>query len=121
MRPIFFPAQLDGCALWRFFLPHLKIPGSMFVYDPYLFVPDGKDIKAAAIQRAVSVESIVAIRAMKAKGLKVVYDLDDNLWQLPPHNPARQQFSLVKNFLPMCIMECNAMVVSTEPLRAAVI
>jgi glycosyltransferase involved in cell wall biosynthesis len=123
-KAIFLPGSVDGCALWRFFMPHLKLPGSKFVFNPGFVLPADQvqQVDVAVVQRLGTENNIVAIRWMKSVGKKVVYDLDDNLWNLPHYNPAAHapNFAAIKRLFTACIQECDYVVASTNALQAAI-
>lgn len=121
-RAIFLPGSIDGCALWRFFMPHLKMPGSKFVFNPGFVLPFDQiqlhDV--AVVQRLGSENNIKAIKTIKANGKKVVYDLDDNIWHIPVWNPAHGAFAPIRDLFDACIRECDYIVCSTGALQAAI-
>ena len=122
MKSLFLPASIDGCGFWRMFLPHLRIPQSRFV-----FALDGSypvDIIAEAdiciVQRLGNPNNIEAVKRIKASGKKLVYDLDDNIWNIPPHNRAYKWFKASKGMFTTCMQAADAITVSTQPLQAQV-
>lgn len=117
----YLPANMDGCALYRQFIPHLNIPGSRFVFKlgPVPF-SDFAEADVVIVQRQVTQQNFQAIKQMKAVGLKVIYDTDDNLWALQASNPHKELFDTHKDGFGMCAMECDAITVSTKGLQSAV-
>lgn len=117
----FLPANMDGCALFRHFIPHLNIPGSRFIFKigavPY---SDFSEADVVVVQRQVSEQNLTAIRQMKSAGLRVIYDTDDNLWSLQASNPHKDVFDKHQDGFSMCAMECHAITVSTKGLQSAV-
>ncbi len=61
-----------------------------------------------------------ALRQMKAMGLKVVYDLDDDLWGIQASNPAKNIFEQMLAGFGPCIEMCDVVTVSTNRLKTAV-
>lgn len=120
---IMLPANIDACALWRLYMPHLQIAGSKFVFNPKSRLPLEvlTDRDVAIVQRLASKENHEAIIKIKELGLKVLYDLDDNLWSIPNYNPAKKVFELWRNNFPTIMNKCDLITVSTGPLRAAVL
>jgi len=117
---VFFPAAIDGCALWRMYQPHLNIPGSSFVFR--LGPVDLREIqgcKIAIVQRQVSDHNLNAIKRMREVGIKVIYDTDDNLWDLPSANPGKQVFDSMQEGFWKCAAEADAITVSTQRLASA--
>lgn len=114
------PGGPDGCAFYRQFLPHLHTPGSNYLYsagplDPALY----RGYSATVVQRMYAPPHAKALSIFKQMGLKVVYDLDDNLWEVPRYNPA---FPLVKanqEGFGACVKMCDVMTVSTAALKVA--
>lgn len=117
---VFFPADIDGCALWRMYMPHLNIPGSRFMFrmGP-VDLREIQGIKIAIVQRQVSDHNRIAIQRMRAAGIKVIYDTDDNLWDLPSANPGKQVFDSCKEGFWKCAKEADAITVSTQRLASA--
>lgn len=120
----FLPASIDACASWRFFQPHLRIPNSKFVFNPGFALPveelEGVDV--AVVQRLARQENYGAIQILKNNGLKVIYDLDDNLWNIPKYNPNYKAFAgpVAKENFRICMDACHEVTVSTPALQAAV-
>jgi glycosyltransferase involved in cell wall biosynthesis len=75
--------------------------------------------KVAVVQRQVSEHNLRAIRRMKEIGLKVVYDLDDNIWNLPDWNPGKETFDKMQDGFHMCAAEADIITVSTQGLKKA--
>lgn len=119
---VYLPAALDACAMWRLFFPHLRIPNSRFLFNPQhkLPVEELPGIDVGVVQRLASHENLRAIALMKQIGMKVIYDLDDNLWNLPKYNSAYGVFQKIRDNFPICMRACNAVTVSTPALKAAV-
>jgi len=76
--------------------------------------------RVVAVQRLCTRENYDAIIHMKKSGMKIVYDLDDNLWSVPTYNPAHRIFRQMESGFRFCAVECDVITVSTEPLRIAV-
>lgn len=123
MKPkiAFLPAGLDACALFRMFLTHLHYDESVFIFNPYGLPEEAfKDCQIALVQRLSSQENYKAIQLFKKLGLKLVYDLDDDLWSVPTYNPA---YKLIKSWLPgfeICASMADAITVSTSHLKVMV-
>lgn len=117
----FLPANMDGCALYRQFIPHLNISGSRFIFElgpvPYSRFAEADVV---VVQRQVTQQNLKAIQQMKASGLKIIYDTDDNLWSLQASNPHKELFDEYQDGFGMCAMECHAITVSTRGLQSAV-
>lgn len=125
---VFLPAAQDACAFFRMYIPHLSIPNS----DYYLtgWQPNGTpkvmDVhrvayrKVAVVQRQSSEFNLQALRTLKGMGLKIIYDLDDNVWNLPAGNPAKQIFMENASGFAACAQEADVLTVSTIGLKTAV-
>jgi glycosyltransferase involved in cell wall biosynthesis len=114
------PAALDACALYRMFIPSLNVNNSRFLFR--LGPLDLKELdgcNVAVVQRQVSEHNLNAIRRMKQIGLKVVYDLDDNIWALPAANPGKQVFDEMQDGFYKCAREADILTVSTKGLASA--
>jgi glycosyltransferase involved in cell wall biosynthesis len=103
------------------FLPHLHLADSLFMFNPYgLDVELLKKYKVAMVQRLSSQGNYGALKLFKKLGMKIVYDLDDDLWSVPTYNPA---FHIIRAWLPafeICASFADMITVSTEHLRIAV-
>lgn len=111
------PANLDACAMYREFIPHLHTPDSMFLFRPdRLHLDELKDREVVVVQRQVTPENLKAMRMLKASGKKIVYDLDDNMWSLPSWNPASRIFKEMREGFAICAAEADVITVSTRGL-----
>lgn len=117
----FMPAGLDACALYRMFLPHLRMKNSVFFFNPYgLDMELLKKYKVVMVQRLSSKGNYEALKIFKQLKMKVVYDLDDDLWSVPVYNPV---YKVMKAWLPgfeICASMADMITVSTEHLRLEV-
>ena len=103
------------------FLPHLSLPNSRFVFHPVRTpVSEMADCDIVVVQRQCSEGNLLALKQMKNMGLKVIYDLDDDLWGIPASSPAKRIFEPVKQGFGRCMEVCDGITVSTEGLRTAV-
>ena len=116
------PAGMDACALYRMYIPHLNIRRSRFIFNPqrlpvaYLAQGD-----VLVVQRQGTEGNYIALKYLKEQlGLKLVYDLDDNIWNVPRYNPARPFFERFKNGFGVCAQLCDVLTVSTQSLKSAV-
>lgn len=107
----------SGCYHYR-----SKLPGIMLEKQYYGGFPT-KDERTYSsqvvfIQRAADERFLDIIPAMKKNGQKIVYDLDDNLFEIPSYNPAfrpynRKSLDTIKKIIKLC----DAVVLSTDPLK----
>lgn len=111
----------DGCALYRMFFAHLRMKDSVFLFQPAMMAVDIlKDRNLVVVQRLSSQQNYEAMRLFKRMNMKVVYDLDDDLWSVPTFNPA---FKVMKQWLPgfeICAKMADLITVSTEHLKLMV-
>lgn len=123
----FMPAAVDACAFYRMYIPHLSFSGSDYYFTGWKdrTTPNEMDIhrligkKVAVVQRQSTIHNLNAMKNMHALGIKVIYDLDDNLWNLPHGNPAKWHFEQFQDGFAMCAKEADVLTVSTQGLRAA--
>lgn len=116
------PAWLDACCMYRMFWPACHYgPSGRFVFHPVKTpVSEMADADIVVVQRQCSAGNFQALKQMKEMGLKIVYDLDDDLWGIPGSSPAKRIFEPVKQGFGMCMEVCDAVTVSTDPLATAV-
>jgi glycosyltransferase involved in cell wall biosynthesis len=70
------------------------------------------------LQRATNEMFLKIIPMLKAQGKKIIYDIDDNLWEIPSYNPAYRPYnSSVLKTTKRIMGLCDVITVSTEPLR----
>lgn len=118
---VFLGASLDACALWRMYIPHLNLPGSsffVFAAHPDFDVIAGHD--AAIVQRCCTKPQLEFIRMVRSLGMKVIYDLDDNVWELPEYNPAHAPLTRLREGFKACIRMVDVVTVSTHRLAKVV-
>jgi len=73
----------------------------------------------AVVQRLCTQENYNALSRIKELGIKLVYDLDDNMWAIPSYNPAYGMMKQLEPGFRKCASLCDVVTVSTEPLRVA--
>lgn len=118
----FLPAGADACAMYRMFLPHMAISPSTY-YFPENHMTDINVFaycRVAVVQRLCSKANFEALALMKRGNMKIVYDLDDNVWSLPTYNPGVKLFQMMRAGFRYCAAMSDVITVSTEPLRIAV-
>lgn len=104
-------------------MPHLNIPGSDF----FCFKPNqppnwnliaGHDI--VVVQRCCTPGQFQFIETAASLGIKIVYDLDDDVWNLPIYNPAHHILNQFKEGFIHCIRMVDVVTVSTRTLAKVV-
>jgi hypothetical protein len=114
-------ASIDACALWRLFMPHLSLPGSgfyCFMQQPSFDIISTYEV--AVVQRCCTTEQFRFIETAARFGLKIVYDLDDDVWDLPEYNPAHSILNQYKQGFNTCIRIVDMVTVSTRMLAKVV-
>ncbi len=115
------PAGLDACALYRLFLPHLRTPGSLFLYNMQGIEFDRiAHCQVVVVQRLYSKRNMDALMVFKKSGMKIVYDLDDDMWSVPSYNPMHKALRSVLPGFNTCASVCDLITVSTQHLLVMV-
>ncbi len=102
-------------------MPHMNMPGSSFfcfAQKPNFNVIAGNDI--CVVQRCCTAPQFEFLKVVAALGMKIVYDLDDNVWNLPEYNPAYQGLMAQREGFNACIRMVDVVSVSTRELGNAV-
>lgn len=74
------------------------------------------------IQRGKALGVVGAVAALKSRGVRCIYEIDDDLWSLPEWNEARSQFGPdVLGRMGEIIRACDGVTVSTEQLGRRVV
>lgn len=119
---VFLAAWADACALWRLYMPHLSMPGSSF----HCFGQKPIDLNEVAgndicvVQRCNTQAQFEFLRQVASLGMYIIYDLDDNVWNLPDYNPAKHGLMMQREGFNACIRMVDVVVVSTRELAKAV-
>lgn len=120
---VFTPSGIDACAYWRMWIPHLNINNSHFLFTAG--TPPFNEISecdVVVVQRMFMAQNIPFLKMARTYGMRIVYDLDDNIWQLPKSNPAYNIFSSAstqKGFA-ACAEWADIITVSTDTLNSVV-
>lgn len=91
---VFCPANIDACAYWRMWIPHLNVEDSHFLFTAG--TPPMNEIAecdVVVVQRMFLADNIPFLKIARTNGIRIIYDLDDNIWQLPKKNPTYHIFS----------------------------
>lgn len=118
----FCPAQADACALYRQFIPHINLEHSRYLFDlsGFVGVHNLCEAKIVVVQRQGTLGNFKAIKIFKMYGLKVIYDLDDDIWNVPAYNPGYRIFQQMREGFEQCLQLCDLLTVSTRGLKKAV-
>lgn len=74
----------------------------------------------AVFQRQYKPEVLYAMKSMKKKGMKLVYEVDDDLFNVPKWNPTHKWFnrSEVRSGIEECLRMCDAIFVTNDYLKS---
>src|ERR1700722_11862782 len=124
MRIAAAPADYDGCGTYRILLPFraLREFGHEVTFvnnpaDPRILMAD-----LLVVQRQTSPVVLSLVRTCRARGIPVMYELDDHLHAVPPDNPTSTVYGTGKPATKMIesfLREVDALIVSTEELARA--
>jgi glycosyltransferase involved in cell wall biosynthesis len=66
-------------------------------------------------QRLGDMKAIEVIEELKGRGVKTVFEVDDNMWELPPHNPAKPYWTLPRiKAHEECVKACDRVTTTTR-------
>ena len=114
-------ANADACCLWRLYVPHFNIANSSFFC--FAAKPDFNQISShdiAVVQRCCTQQQFNFVSVCRQLDIKLIYDLDDDVWDLPPYNPAHAIFNQMRDGFNQCIRMVDVVSVSTKALAKAV-
>lgn len=115
----FTPAGIDACALWRMYQPHLNLKYSRFLFTQGVPpIDEIAETDIVVVQRMMTAGNYEYMKYVNRFGLKIVYDLDDNIWNIPKENPAHTAFTpaMIKG-LEICMSAATVVTVSTKHLE----
>ena len=124
-KVIFIKGDDGGCGYWRMVLPARNLPESEYIVDvsvvevifEYLLEYD-----TIVIQRTCDWKSYYVLKQLKKAGKKLVYDIDDNLFELPEYHPSRKCFGNDAREAASFIMQlCDKICVTTDRLKNALV
>lgn len=114
-------SYLDACALWRLYMPHLNMPGSSFaLFDKGVHYDQLAEKDIVIVQRCCTSQQYEMINTFHNMCMKVVYDLDDNMWNIPASNPAAAILGRLKEGFGHCMQNVDVVTVSTKTLANVV-
>jgi glycosyltransferase involved in cell wall biosynthesis len=115
----FLAGGVDACALWRFFLSYMNLSQCGYYY--------GFDQNAVlshdyvAVQRLGLQSNLTAMKTLRSVDMKIIYDLDDFLWDIPEWNPHAAMLKQMAFGYTHCMKHADIVTVSTNPLRKALL
>jgi glycosyltransferase involved in cell wall biosynthesis len=107
---------MHGCGYLRSYLPAKHLGGHYLGgFDrAYPFI----GMEHVFLQRHIHSDFLEIIDNLHSLGIKVHYDLDDNLWNVDLKNPAKKGYTpQVLNTLENIIAKCDSVYTSTVPLK----
>jgi glycosyltransferase involved in cell wall biosynthesis len=120
MKIYFAQADFGGCGFYRVLQPagFLKFVLGHDVKVAFRFkVDELLDYDLIVFQRQYTPKVLEAVEVLHRQGKKVIYEIDDDLWHVPPENQARTYWQADRIAAAEAIMQaCDAITTSTEPL-----
>lgn len=114
----FTPAGMDACALWRMFIPHLNMPNSRFFFTTGNVPLDSiASADVGCVQRMMGEGNVEYMSMARQHGIRLIYDLDDNIWHMPAWNPAKHAFEEHRGGVRACVEWADVVTVSTPFLK----
>lgn len=119
MRVTFACADLHGCGYYRMYLP-ATILSKVYDVECGIFRLDNRRLMESdivVIQRKLDADWLEAMKIGREKGVKYVYEIDDNIFEPPPGYPYREEIRHIAfNAIPL-LEACDAVLVSTPALQ----
>lgn len=122
-----------GCGTYRCYLPALGLQDARMADSSFLFHQQITDVdrffrdleegtQIVVFQRAVGTLFVDLMKQCRARGIATVFELDDNIFDVPRHNPAAWFWrrKAIQRTLRQQIELADRVIVSTAPLRAMV-
>ncbi|MDE1905083.1 MAG: hypothetical protein KGH75_01350 [Rhodospirillales bacterium] len=126
-RTLLHPSDSDGCGYYRIVQPGTALANHtnqhFIISHTYYMINHIKDkcIDRVICQRHTEEHMVANLKFYKDLNLKIVHDLDDLLWQVPPSNNYHKYFKGTnKKCLREALSIADKLVVSTEPLAQEV-
>ncbi|MEW6586214.1 MAG: hypothetical protein AB1442_11470 [Nitrospirota bacterium] len=120
MKIYFAQADFGGCGFYRIMQPaaFLKFVMHHEVKIGFRFqLPELLDYDLIVFQRQYTPEVLAAVKALQQNKKKAIYEIDDDLWHVPPENEATKYWHGDRVAAAEEIMAaCDAVTTSTEPL-----
>ena len=119
-RVVFIAGAIDGCAFWRMLMPSRVTPNATYSEGLGPAAPLGPDVRAVVVQRQSEPLNFIAIQQARLRGIRVIIDLDDDLWSLPDYHPMQQKIRIMLPWVDRCLGVADLITVSTPPLARVV-
>jgi glycosyltransferase involved in cell wall biosynthesis len=130
---LWFYVDKYGCGNFRVYFPAYSLEAterfaSSFIWQEEVinrerYIADLRDdIQIAVFQRPVGTLYLKALEDCRELGIKTVIELDDNLFDVPRHNPAGWVWRKkeIQKILKQALEESDQVIVSTKPLGEAI-
>jgi processive 1,2-diacylglycerol beta-glucosyltransferase len=108
----------DGCGYWRMKVPASRVRNATYVHaseDAGSVSLSGADV--IVVQRLRQESNYVALKNVRTDGIKIVYDLDDNVWHIPRYNHA---YGFKPYWLEKCMSLADLITTTTPYLRRVI-
>ena len=119
-RVLFLAAALDACAYFRIYLPATVCPRAEYI-EP---TPRPRQLDLATdvvvLQRQSTEASYHGIQSLQGAGIRVIHDIDDDLWSIPRWNPGYENVQKAKKWFDKCLGAADLITVSTPHLKGQV-
>jgi len=126
IRVLFLRGDNSGCGYWR-----IKLPGeylreyedkiSVHISDLEIEYDKLVQYDTIVVQRVLDFEQYLILSSLKQAGIKIIYEIDDDVFNVESHNPAAVIFNRFDTKL--CIEHCldiaDAVIVTSERLAKA--
>lgn len=115
--------KISGCGVYRAILPHRHCEPILRQDGITLDMPDllnlETDYDAFIFHRVLHPQMLPAVYNLKKRGITIVWELDDNLFEIPEWSPASKQFRQIDlDNLRFCLDLADRLIVSTDELKA---
>ena len=113
----------DGVSFWRniepFSVLRKQFPGEVFIQNATerVTVNDLKQFDVVVMFRPVKPESLKFVKNCRALGLRIILDIDDDLWNLPYYHPSYMEYERFKPTAREIYDTADLIWISTEELR----
>lgn len=115
----------NGCFFTRHYVPFTelqrrKVTAGFVSMNGYYTSEVVKDNDIVIFTRVYNSDPFRHLWKLKSKGMKIAYELDDDVWNIPKSNPAHNTFEVKKHEVADLCRESDAVIVSTETLAKLV-
>ena len=118
MKIFYAPSGIEGSYFYRHYLPAKYMQGLHQVHIKHrASYQDFRDYDLIILQSQWNLSQKGNIQALQAQGKKVVFEIDDNIWEIPHGNESRNYWTpdKLKDIKEMFTI-CDAIITTTKPL-----